>query len=601
MIELGLVDVRGEDDVVRAHQTTRSIAAQLGFSTFEQTRIATAMSEIARNALAYASGGSVTLGFDEEQQALAIVVSDRGGGIPDVAAVIAGERRSTTGLGVGIPGTRRLMDTFVIESGPSGTRVEMAKRVPRRAGKVDPARVGAMRFQLAGQLADEPSQEIRRLQRDVAERDQRIVELTEELSETNRGVMALHTELDDRAEYQRQAVELRTRLLSEMGHELRTPLHSLSTISQFLLDRLDGELTGEQEKQVHIIHEVAESLTAYVNDLLDLARTDAGRAVVHPARFAVDGTLKSLRRIVQPLVPAAVSLRIDVEPGLPPLISDELKLSQILRNLVANALKFTERGAVEVRVRRGADIAPDPETPGRDFLIIEVEDSGIGIAPEHQELIFREFAQVDGHTEPRMRGSGLGLPLSRRLAELLGGSLTVASTLGAGSTFQLVLPIVYRGPDAAAAAPADSGPAVVPVAPAPGQSRILVIDDDLASRYVLRRWLAGRYSVDEAVCGHDGLRLAHDRPDAIFLDVVMPDLTGFEVLEKLKADPVTCDIPVIVYTALALGSNDRARLGAAVTILRKSTSSRVADRAAIEEALVQAGVAIPMALEDRHA
>ncbi|HEU4729719.1 MAG TPA: ATP-binding protein [Kofleriaceae bacterium] len=588
MIELGLVDLRGEDDVVRAHQTTRTIAAQLGFSTFEQTRIATAMSEVARNALTYASGGSVTLGLDDERQALTIVVFDRGPGIADVGAVLAGEHRSGTGLGVGIPGAKRLMDTFAIESSPSGTRVEMTKRVPRRAGKIDPGRIGAMRFQLAGQLADEPSQEIRRLQRDLVERDHRIVELTEELTETNRGVMALHNELDDRAEYQRQAVELRTRLLSEMGHELRTPLHSLSTISQFLLDRLDGDLNAEQERQVRIIHDVAESLTAYVNDLLDLARTDAGRAVVHATRFQVEGVLKSLRRILQPLVPPRVTLRFEVDSDLPVITTDELKLSQILRNLVANAIKFTEAGSVTVRARRGE--------PGR--IVFEVEDTGIGIAPEHHELIFREFAQVDGHVQPRMRGSGLGLPLSRRLAELLGGTLTVTSTVGAGSTFRLVLPVEQVGQEVAGARAAD--PAVLVTArPTPGQPRVLVIDDDLASRYVLKRWLGGRYIVDEAASGVEGLRMAATRPDAIFLDVVMPDLTGFEVIEKLKAIDATRDIPVVVYTALVLGANDRARLSAAAAILRKSTSSRVADRAAIEDALVKAGVAIP--LEDSHA
>jgi signal transduction histidine kinase len=588
MIELGLVDLRTEDDVVRAHQTTRTIAAQLGFSTFEQTRIATAMSEIARNALTYASGGSVTLGLDDDREALSIVVIDRGQGIADVAAILAGERRSSTGLGVGILGAKRLMDTFAIETTPGGTRVEMTKRVPRRAGKIDTGRVGAMRFQLAGQLADEPSQEIRRLQRDVAERDHRIVELSEELTETNRGVMALYNELDDRAEYQRQAVELRTRLLSEMGHEVRTPLHSLSTISQFLIDRLDGELNAEQDKQVRIIHDVAESLTAYVNDLLDLARTDAGRAVIRTARFQVDGVLKALRRIIQPLVPARVALRFEVEPELPAITTDELKLSQILRNLVANAIKFTEQGFVAVRARRGA----------ADQIVFEIEDSGIGIAPEHHELIFREFAQVDGHVQPRMRGSGLGLPLSRRLAELLGGTLGVMSMPGAGSTFQLVLPIEHRG-DAVADAPAPDVPVVVAVRPTPGVPRILVIDDDLASRYVLRRWLGGRYAIDEAASGQEGLRMAADHPDAIFLDVVMPDLTGFEVIEKLKAAATTRDIPVVVYTALALGANDRARLGAAAAILRKSTSSRVADRAAIEDALVKAGVAIPV--EDSHA
>jgi len=587
VIELGLVDVRAEDDVVRAHQTTRTIAAQLGFSTFEQTRIATAMSEIARNALTYASGGSVTLGLDDDRQALSIVVIDRGQGIPDVAAILSGERRSSSGLGVGIPGAKRLMDTFVIESTSSGTRVEMTKRVPRRTGKIDTGRIGSMRFQLAGQLADEPSQEIRRLQRDIAERDHRIVELSEELTETNRGVMALYNELDDRAEYQRQAVELRTRLLSEMGHELRTPLHSLSTISQFLIDRLDGELNPEQDRQVRIIHDVAESLTAYVNDLLDLARTEAGRAVVRVSRFQIDGVLKALRRIIQPLVPPRVALRFEVAPELPPIKTDELKLSQILRNLVANAIKFTEHGSVVVRAYAAA-----PER-----VVFEIADSGIGIAPEHHDLIFREFAQVDGHVEPRMRGSGLGLPLSRRLAELLGGTLTVASSLGAGSTFQLVLPVEYRG-DAAAPPHGDEPPTVVTARPVSGQPRILVIDDDLASRYVLRRWLGARYAVEEAATGQEGLRLAASRPDAIFLDVVMPDLTGFEVIEKLKSADATRDIPVVVYTALVLGENDRARLGAAAAILRKSTSSRVADRVAIEDALVKAGVAIPV--EDGH-
>lgn len=576
MTELGLVDVRGEDDVVRAHQTTRTIAAQLGFSTFEQTRIATAVSEIARNALTYASGGTVTFGLGDG--ALAITVVDRGPGIPDVAAILSSERTQTLGLGAGIPGARRLMDTFVIDSSPGGTRVEMTRRIPRRTGKLDAARVTTMQLQLAGQLADEPSQEIRRLQRDVAERDRRLVELTEELTETNRGVMALHAELEDRAEYQRRAVELRTRLLSEMGHELRTPLHSLATISQFLLDRLDGELTPEQDRQVRIIHEIAESLTAYVNDLLDLARTEAGRAVVQLTRFPVDALLRPLRRILQPLVPPGVALRVVVDPGLPPITSDEQKLSQILRNLVANALKFTTRGAVEIRALRAGD-----------GVVFEVADSGIGIAPEHHDLIFHEFAQVDGDIQPRMRGSGLGLPLSRRLTELLGGTLTVASELGVGSTFRLELPL--EAGIAAEPGPAAAAPVVAAAAPRPGQPRVLIVDDDRASRYVLKRWLDGRYRVDEASTGHDGLRQAATRPDAIFLDIVMPDLTGFEVLERLKADPGTQDIPVVVYTALSLGARDRARLGGAVSILRKSTSSRVADRAAIEDALVKAGVA----------
>jgi signal transduction histidine kinase len=480
------------------------------------------------------------------------------------------------------------MDTVAVESTSAGTRVEMTKRLPRRAGAVDGARVNDVRAQLAGQLADDPTQEIRRLQRDVLERDARISDLTEELTETNRGVMALHAELEARAEYQRNAVELRTRIVSDMGHELRTPLHSLTTISQFLIDRLDGELTPEQDKQVRIIHQVAESLTAYVNDLLDLARADAGKMTVRVAAFAVDDVLRTLRRIMQPLAPRGVELRFVVGRDLPALVTDGNKVSQVLRNLVGNALKFTERGHVEVRAQRGAG----------GTVVFEVEDTGIGIAPEHRELVFHEFAQVDGHVQPRMRGSGLGLSLSRRLAVLLGGDLSLVETGKPGSTFRFELPAQFEGELPAPAAARAVAP-VVEAIPAAGRPRILVIDDDVASRYVLRRWLDGRYRVEEAESGQEGLRLAAGRPSAIFLDVVMTDMTGFEVLERLKADPTTRDIPVVVYTALVLGANDRERLAAAAAILRKSTSSRVADRAAIEDALVRAGIAIPV--EAAHA
>lgn len=579
MIELARHEVRSDDDVVRAHQTARTVAAQLGFSSFEHTRIATAMSEITRNALTYAGGGTMAIGLAEERDRLVIVVLDRGPGIVELDAVLDGRKRSPTGLGVGIPGSRRLMDGFAIESTPAGTRVEMTKYLPRRQ-VADATRVSAVRTQLAGQLADDPAQELRRLEREVAERDLRILDLGEELMETNRGVMALHNELEVRAEYQRQAVELRTRLVSEMGHELRTPLHSITSISRFLIERLDGELTPEQDKQARIIHEVAVSLTDYVNDLLDLARADAGKARVHVASFSAEAILKTLRRMVAPLARGGVSLRLKADPELQ-LSSDEAKIAQVLRNLAANAMKFTERGEVAVEARAIAG----------DRVVFEVSDTGVGIAPEDHELIFAEFAQVDGRVQSRVRGSGLGLPLSRRIAELLGGTLTLTSIPGQGSTFRLELPREYVGE---AEAPRARQPEVAPptARPLAGELRILVIDDDVASRYVLRRWLGDRYRVDEAESGLAGLEIASSRPDAIFLDVVMPDLTGFEVLERLKAQPETRDIPVVVYTALLLGANDRARLAGAAAILRKSTASRVADRAAIEAALLAAGVAV---------
>jgi signal transduction histidine kinase/ActR/RegA family two-component response regulator len=587
VIDVCAIDVRREDDVVRAHQLTRTFAAGLGFSTFEQTRIATAMSEIARNALTYAGSGTVALRVDEVERVFVVIVADRGPGIEDVDAALRGERRANAAQGVGIPGSRRLVDELEIDSTPAGTRVVLRKRLARRAGPLDGAQIQKLRSQLAEQRADDPALALQRLQRDVAERDHKLAELGQELAETNRGVIALYAELEERADLQRRATELKNRLLNEMGHELRTPLHSVLSISRFLLDRLDGDLTVEQERQVEIIHHVAASLTAYVNDLLDLAKTDAGKVPVVVAWFSVDSLFNTIRWMMQPLVTnPAVTLHFTAAADIPPLVTDESKLSQILRNLVANALKFTDAGHVTVRAHAHGD-----------DVVFEIEDTGVGIAPEHHALIFEEFAQVEGAVPRRTRGTGLGLPLSQRLVELLGGHIDVASTPGIGSVFTVRLPRAYHG-EAAPPPTEVVEPHVVSVRPIAGQPRILIIDDDEASRYVLHRWLAERYRVVEAVSGHEGLRLAApaagaaERPDAIFLDVLMPDLTGFEVLERLKEAPATAGIPIIVYTSLALGTADRKRLDRAVAIVRKSTVSRIADRTAIEEALVKAGLAL---------
>jgi signal transduction histidine kinase len=587
LIELGVLEVRREDDIVRAHQTTRSVAAQLGFSGFEQTRLATAMSEIARNSLIYAGSGTIAFSLDDAPRSFSITVTDRGPGIADLDEVLRGARRRTT-TGLGIPGARRLMDALTIESTRGSTRVVMQKRLPRTAARFGSHVVAEVRARIVDHAADDPYQALQRAQQDISERDVRLSELTQELHETNRGVMALYAELEERAEYQRRAAELKTRLLSEMGHELRTPLHSIVSVAQFLVDRLDGELNAEQDKQARLILEIGSKLTAYVNDLLDLSKAEAGKAPVHPSHVSIPELFGTLRRMLAPLLTSPnVELRFESPGNAGPLWTDESKLSQILRNLLANALKFTEQGYVAVR----ADGAGD------GFIAFEVEDTGVGIASEHQELIFEEFAQIEGPHQHRVRGTGLGLALSRRLAELLGGELTVRSQLGAGSTFRVLLPGTYRGP-LAAPTPVEPLKLTALIPPGPRQ-RVLIVDDDEPSRYVLAKWLQDRFDIEEAASGRDGLQRAlASAPAAIFLDVVIPDLTGFEVLEALEAHPVTAKVPVIIYTSLSLGENDRKRLAHATAVVRKSSASRVADRSAVEQALLRAGLA--SGLELRH-
>jgi signal transduction histidine kinase len=215
-------------------------------------------------------------------------------------------------------------------------------------------------------------------------------------------------------------------------------LNAILSLSRLLLDRTDGQLSSEQERQVRFIRSSADNLTQMVNDLLDLARVEAGKLVVHPGRFTASDLFGALRGLLRPLVgpDAAVSLVMEEPVEIPELSTDESKVGQILRNFITNALKFTERGEVRVSAAMGEN----------DMVLFSVADTGIGIAPEDQERVFEEFAQVDAPVQRRVRGTGLGLPLSRKLAELLGGSISLTSDLGAGSTFVAAIPRVYTGP-----------------------------------------------------------------------------------------------------------------------------------------------------------
>jgi signal transduction histidine kinase len=255
--------------------------------------------------------------------------------------------------------------------------------------------------------------------------------LREELDETNKGVVALYAELDDKAAQLRDANELKSRFLSYMSHEFRTPLTSMTSITGILLARLDGPLTDEQQKQVEFIRGSTRELTEMVNDLLDLAKVEAGRITIAPEWFEMVDLFAALRGMFKPIVNStAVALVFDEPQGAIKLYTDDKKLSQILRNFISNALKFTPQGEVRVSARLLSD----------DEVEFAVSDTGIGIAPEHVDKLFADFVQLNVPLQKRLRGSGLGLSLARKFAELLGGTVAVTSELGKGSRFSVRLP-----------------------------------------------------------------------------------------------------------------------------------------------------------------
>jgi signal transduction histidine kinase len=271
----------------------------------------------------------------------------------------------------------------------------------------------------------------------LAARDADIEALREELNETNKGVVALYAELDDKAAQLRDANDLKSRFLSYMSHEFRTPLTSMTSISGILLSRLDGPLTAEQQKQVEFIRSSARELTEMVNDLLDLAKVEAGRITISPEWFEMVDLFAALRGMFKPIAATtSIALVFDEPEGEVKLYTDDKKVSQILRNFISNALKFTTEGEVRVSAR----VLEDGKV---EFA---VTDTGIGIAAEHVPNLFADFVQLDVRLQRRLRGSGLGLSLARKFAELLGGHVGVESELGKGSRFWVVIPMRFEGP-----------------------------------------------------------------------------------------------------------------------------------------------------------
>ncbi|MFB2975449.1 ATP-binding protein [Microseira sp. BLCC-F43] len=588
------VEIRFDQDIVLARQRARQIANLLGFDIQEQTRIATAVSEVARNAFQYAGKGKVEFLIEgQSPQVFVTRISDSGEGIANL--------QTNSHNGMGLVGARRLMDEVLVESSSGrGTGVQLIKQFPKNGTSLTKAQLNQIVAQLT-RLPKDPFAEIQQQNQELLQtlaelqkRQEELAQLNQELEDTNRGVIALYAELNDKAESLKRASELKSRFLSNMSHEFRTPLNAIISLSDMLLNRLDGDLTSEQEKQVTFIRKSAASLTDLVNDLLDLAKVEAGKVDVRVTAFEVTDLFSALRGMLRPLLNNnAVALIFEEPSAIPTLKTDEGKVSQIMRNFISNALKYTEKGEVRVTAKMGAN----------QTVIFSVADTGIGIAPGDQTRIFEEFVQINHPLQKRVKGTGLGLPLCKKLSELLGGSVALQSTLGVGSTFSVTLPIVYCAVAETDFGAGNDGDNFTNNPKINNQNakyssksllnKILIIDDEEVSRYTIKSWLADiRCTALEAADGYEGLyRARTEQPQAILLDLLMPGLTGFTVLEQLKSDPATSAIPVIIVTSKRLEAEEYEQLAAkAVAIVSKESNSREEAIAQLRAALLKAGL-----------
>ncbi|HMJ13562.1 MAG TPA: response regulator [Polyangiaceae bacterium] len=423
---------------------------------------------------------------------------------------------------------------------------------------------------------EELEQQSRTLQESQTALENQQAELEQINSQLEEQTQALEQQKDDLARSKgelERANSYKSEFLANMSHELRTPLNSSLILAKLLLDNREGNLTAEQVKFAQTIYSAGNDLLTLINDVLDLSKIEAGKADVQTGNIVLSRMLGELANTFEPVArDKSVAFSTAIEPGVPPsMLSDATRLQQILKNLLSNALKFTDTGSVSLEVRRASD--------GR--LAFVVQDTGIGIAPHEQEVIFEAFRQADGTTNRKYGGTGLGLSISRDLARLLGGELSVESSPGRGSTFTLLVPerLVLEDPGPAAQRarpssfvperrPIGSTPAAAPrreSAPRPIVSpveddrdhlsasarTILVIEDDLSFAGIIKD-LAHELGFQAlmAQTGEEGLELAlRFQPSAIVLDIGLPDRSGLSVLDTLKHETTTRHIPVHVISA----------------------------------------------------
>lgn len=359
------------------------------------------------------------------------------------------------------------------------------------------------------------------------------------------------------AEVARGAAEAANRaksaFLANMSHELRTPLNAIIGYSEILLEDVKDMGYGEAVADLDRIQNAGRHLLALISDILDLSKIEAGKMDLHLAEFPLGPLIASVCETAVPLAEKnANELVVDCDGEFGALYADETKVKQVLLNLLSNACKFTQGGHVGLRVWRERE-------RGSEHLVCAVTDSGIGMSEEEVERLFQPFTQADASTTRKYGGTGLGLAISKRFCQMMGGDIAVESTPGSGSVFTMRLPVrARRDIEPARAEHVARGPSA-------GHYKLLAIDDDSTARDLVRRFMEREgYSVETAASGEEGLQLARRiKPDAITLDVLMPEMDGWEVLAKLKADPELADIPVVMLTMLedqemgyALGAND---------------------------------------------
>jgi HAMP domain-containing protein/CheY-like chemotaxis protein len=423
--------------------------------------------------------------------------------------------------------------------------------------------------------------ELQTRQRELQQTNEQLEQKAQQLAEQNVEVERKNQEIEQaRRALEEQAAELaltskyKSEFLANMSHELRTPLNSILILGQQLADNPDGNLTGRQTEFARTIHGAGTDLLNLISDILDLSKIESGTMSVDAEELLVLGLQDTVTRPFRHEAESrSLSFNIQVDPTLRAITTDNKRLQQVLKNLLSNAFKFTEQGGVQLSINAVTDgwTAGHPVLDHAPTVVaFEVSDTGIGIPPEKQRIIFEAFQQADASTSRKYGGTGLGLAISRELSNLLGGEIQLRSKPGVGSTFTLYLPLVYIGPAITNRGSVQPAARVETALPTPvrlierplepvmddrhaieqGDTVLLIVEDDPHYARVLVD-LAHDHGLKVLVAmrGADALTLAREyQPTAVSLDVFLPDMLGWTVLSQLKQNPATRHIPVQIVT-----------------------------------------------------
>jgi HAMP domain-containing protein/CheY-like chemotaxis protein/signal transduction histidine kinase len=427
--------------------------------------------------------------------------------------------------------------------------------------------------QLASELQSQ-QKELQQTNEQLEQKAQQLAERNVEVERKNQEIEQARRAVEEKATELALTSKYKSEFLANMSHELRTPLNSILILGQQLSENPDGNLSGKQVEFARTIHGAGTDLLNLISDILDLSKIESGTVSVDAEELPF-AALKDV--MVRPFQHEAEGRRLSFEVVLDPklgrsIITDSKRLQQVLKNLLSNAFKFTAQGGVKLTIAQ-AKSGWNKDHPvlkhAPSVVSFEVTDTGIGILPEKQKIVFEAFQQADASTSRRYGGTGLGLAISRELANLLGGEIQLRSTPGTGSTFTLYLPLTYVGaPPSVRSTPASPTLSILPmVAPLPmkaptppilddrntlmpGAASLLVVEDDPNyARILLDMARATGFKVLVATTGAEALALAREYlPAAVSLDVFLPDMLGWTVLSQLKQDPATRHIPVQVVT-----------------------------------------------------